>query len=226
MSKPRFTWSYSAMSDFNNCPLAYAHKRYYKDVVEEQKEHLIEGTRVHKALERELKGDPTLPEHADVIAKHRKYTDVMKASAEGGEIHAELELAITEDMTPTEWFGADAWGRGVVDAVIIKNGVAYIYDWKTGKVKDDDLQLKTFCAFLSLFRPDIEHFVAKFIWLKFDKITGFHQPMPKTNTSRIWSDLILKVQRMKQAWDSEVWQAKPSGLCPWCPYHPKCKYRR
>jgi hypothetical protein len=221
---PRFTWSYSAINDYANCPLQYAHKRYYKDTPQEEAEHLIWGTRVHKVLEETLLGVAQADEeNAKIAALYAPYTGAILAK--DGEVLTEMQMAITEQMQPTEWFAPDAWGRGIIDAVVIKDGTAYIFDWKTGKVKNDDFQLRLFCAFLSIFRPDVERFIAKFIWLKFSKVTGFSQPITRDAMPKIWSDTLMMVRRMKKSWEEEEFIAKPSGLCPWCSYK-SCLFKK
>lgn len=225
---PRFTWSYSSITDFFNCPLMFAHKRFYKDVIEDNTvEHLVHGTRIHKGQELALLGEDNPDE--DIVKPYRKYVDAIltKATEPGAILLVEHQMCITEAMQPTGWFDSDAWGRGVIDACVIVGDTAYIFDWKTGKVKQDDFQLKLFCAFLSIYYPQVTRFIVKFIWLKFDKITPeAHLVITKDDIPRIWSDTLAKVHRMKQAWDSGVWQAKPSGLCPWCGYNDRCEYKR
>ena len=87
----------------------------------------------------------------------------------------------------------------------------------TGKIKDDQLQLKVFCAFLALHHPDVQEFDAKFIWLKHGKITGLDEPLTRADIAFVWQDVLNKVARVKQSWDDQVFQAMPGGLCRgWC----------
>lgn len=221
---PKFTWSYSALSDFENCPLSYAHKRYYKTYPVVETEAMRHGTRVHKALELYGLGEEQPETELDLIKNYTKYIDVMKSK--GGKFYAECQVALTDKLKLTQWFAPDAWARGVFD-VALKNGrKLMVYDWKTGKPKEDLLQLQIFCAFAALAFPSVHEFDAKFIWLKNGTITGLPKTLRREDIKEIWSKLLPRVQRMKDAWDTEVWQAKPSGLCGWCAHGDNCKYRR
>ena len=103
-------------------------------------------------------------------------------------------------------------GRGVIDVAVIKDGVAKIYDWKTGKVKIDETQLKIFCLFLALVQKDIQQFEARFIWLKDDSVSA---PiiLNRSEIFPILKDVLARVERMEQAWNAEIFQARTSGLC-------------
>lgn len=220
---PKFTWSYTSLTDFENCPLGYAHKKYYKDVPFVETEALRDGNRKHTALELYTKGIAQPATEIEVVKPYLKYVDAFKA--QGGVLQAEREITLTEQMKPTGWFDKDAWFRIKLDITLLRGQRANIYDWKTGKQKEDMTQLQLCCASLAIVEPEIEEFTAKNIWLKNDVVdTGVK--LQRSELKKVWMDTLARVHRMRQAWDSEVWQPKPSGLCPYCAYAPKCKYRR
>ena len=208
---PKFSWSYSAMNDFETCPLKYAGSRYYKTVKFEETKEILWGNRKHKANENALKGVlvPASPSAEDV---DWKYVNALKAASEGGELLVEQQYALNRNLAQVGWFAQDAWGRGVIDVAVIKDGVAKIFDWKSGRVKLDELQLKIFCMFLALVRRDIERFEARFIWLKDDSVSA---PiiLNRSEIFPILKDVLARVERMEQAWNAEIFQARTSGLC-------------
>ena len=220
---PKFTWSYTALTDFENCPLGYAHKKYYKDVPFIETDALRDGNRKHTALEMYTKGIAQPAAEIGVVKPYLKYVDAFKA--QGGVLQAERAVTLTEQMKPTGWFDKDAWFRIKLDITLLRDTRANIYDWKTGKQKEDMTQLQLCCASLAIVEPEVEDFTAKNIWLKNDVVdTGVK--LHRSELKKVWMDTLARVHRMRQAWDSEVWQPKPSGLCPYCAYAPKCKYRR
>jgi len=223
---PKFTWSYTALTSFENCPLSYAHQKYYKDVPFIETEALKDGNRKHTALELYAKGIAQPASELALVAPHTKYVDAFKAA--GGTLQAEREITLTESMKPTGWFSKDAWFRIKLDITLLRGNRANIYDWKTGKQKDDVTQLQLCCATLAIVEPEIEEFTAKNIWLKNEpmKQVDGGVKLHRSELKKVWMDTLARVHRMRQAWDSEVWQPKPSGLCPYCAYAPKCKYRR
>lgn len=220
-----FTWSYTALTAFENCPAAYAAERFFCTSTFVETEAIKWGNRVHKVAEDILNGK-TVKETADVINLLLPFTATMlKAQQAGAELLVEQEIALNENMQPVAWFAKDAWFRGKLDATIVKDGKASIFDWKTGKVKDDPDQLRIFAAALSILRPEIETFAPKFIFLKDKKVLGCAE-ITKSEIPGIWEGVLGRVERMKQAWVSSNFPARASGLCPWCSIYNECKYAR
>jgi hypothetical protein len=46
-----YTWSYSALKEYTNCPKQYQEIKVLKRVSKKQTEQMLYGTEVHKALE-------------------------------------------------------------------------------------------------------------------------------------------------------------------------------
>lgn len=219
-NKP-FTWSYSALNDYQNCPSRYAHARFYCDTPFVESEAIIWGNRVHSAAELTLKGK----DHKDpeAFTPVEPYVTAMQSS--GHAVEAELTLTLTDAMLSTTWFAEDAWLRAKIDVVVTTDTTVNIYDWKTGKtIRDSPDQLNLNAAMLSVVRPEIELFNGKYIWTAHQQITGI-KPIPKKEIKNIWSENFRVVERMQAAWDQENFPARPSGLCPWCPVK-DCAKRR
>ncbi|NDH81588.1 MAG: DUF1178 family protein [Actinobacteria bacterium] len=56
-----YTWSYSSISLFEQCPRKYYRLRIVKDIVEPVQEHLLYGSAVHKAAEEFIRDGVDLP---------------------------------------------------------------------------------------------------------------------------------------------------------------------
>lgn len=125
---PKFTWSYTALTQFENCPLSYAHSKYYKDVPFVETEALRDGNRKHTALEYYAKGIAQPASEIEVVKPHLKYVDAFKAT--GGVLQAERSITLTEQMKPTGWFDKDAWFRIKLDITLLRGNRVNIYDWK------------------------------------------------------------------------------------------------
>ena len=217
MSKPLnakgrpFSWSYTALADYEGCPKRYAASRFYCTMQFKETEAIIWGNRVHKAGELALLGVP----HNDPAAFEpvKPFVSAMLASPHKEE--AEVEVTLTDALTPTKWFAKDAWLRIKLDVVMTLNNAANLYDYKTGKVKDDTDQLRLCAAALSTVRPHLEQFTCKYIWTKFKVTTGMDL-ITKAEVPAIWQDFLPRVKRMEDAWRTETFPARPSPLCPWC----------
>jgi len=221
-----FSWSYTALNDFDGsggCPKRYAANRFYCTISWVDTEAIIYGNRVHKAAELFLKGIP----HPDIEALKpvEKYATAMLRS--GHKVEAELEIALTRQLKAVSWFSKDAWFRAKLDVVVtkVKENAAQLYDFKTGgKIKDDEDQLRVCAAALSVVRPYLQEFGGKYIWTKHQQTTGI-KPITKADIPKVWQEFLPRVQRMEDAWASEHFPARPSGLCPWCQVN-DCASRR
>jgi hypothetical protein len=118
-------------------------------------------------------------------------------------------------LTPTTWFGQDAWCRGIIDLGVDSGPKALLLDWKTGKVKHDSSQLKLFAALFMAAKPYVETVSTGFVWLAHDKMT--RETITRPDLPAIWEDFIMRSQRLEMAYKNDRWPPKPSGLCNgWC----------
>ena len=163
----RFSWSFSAINDFDTCPYQYAAKRFFETVKFEDTVATIWGTRVHDAMEHRLKHGTPLPEGME---QWEKYARVMESRQ--GMMYPEDAITYNLNGELVSWFAKDAWARMKIDVLIIDGDTAYIYDWKTGKQKDNLLQLQLGMWFVAHKYPEVENFITRFVWLKTDKVTG------------------------------------------------------
>jgi hypothetical protein len=197
------------MNEFNTCPAQYAAKRYFKTVKDPGNKWTKEGSEIHSALEHRLKGRAL----AKKYQPYEKYCVAMENAK--GLVEAEQEIAFDRDLNITSWFAKNTWGRSKLDVTIDYGNKVAIYDWKSGKVKDDPLQLQIFAAVASLVYPNAEEFICKNIWLKYDEITGdtYH----RDQVPQIMEGIMRDVGRMEKAWETETFVCRTSGLCRgWC----------
>lgn len=208
LTKP---WSYSALTAFETCPRRFQLTRVTKQVVEKQTEATIWGNKVHKALELFAKGKEPLPPE---LKEYERYVNKI-LSYEGKRV-VEERVALTKDFRQTKWMAKDVWVRGIIDIGVVGSDTAYLLDWKTGKHRPDNDQLKLFAALAFAMYPWINKVVTGFIWLKvskFDKEMFTREQLPD-----IWNEFLPRLSRVAVAYDEDKWLPKPSGLCKnWCP---------
>lgn len=232
MSDPRpknangkpFSWSYSAINDFDTCPYQYAAKRYFETIKFEHTEATLWGDRVHKAKEARLLHGTPLPK--EFPKDWEQFCAVIESQKDKGmELLVEEEIAFDLNGDPVSWFSREAWARGKIDVILIdwKTGTAYIYDWKTGKVRESQLQLQLSMWFVAQRFPKIENFKTKFIWLNNMTVSG--EDFTRTEHLQGIDDMLHdKLKRMSTAWRNQVFQPKESGLCRgWCPVE-ECRF--
>ena len=109
---PDYTWSYSSLSLFQQCPKKYYHLRVVKDHKEPETEALTYGKKLHEAAEFYIgKGTPLPPQFAFIKGS----LDILKTLCEGGEFLCEYRMGLTRDLEPCDFFSKDVWWRGVAD---------------------------------------------------------------------------------------------------------------
>lgn len=204
-------WSYTALDDFVNCPRAYFEKRVAKSVVEVESEQMRWGTIVHKHFElRQLDATP-LPLELLVHEPFMQKLDMLSGIAE-----TEQKIALNRRGLPCAFFDKTVWFRGVVDYRKRHGTHAIIVDYKTGKPHQKFGQLKLFALHTMAQHPDIDTVAVKFYWTQTQSITG--AVYTRSMLSSLWQEFVPNLKQYAEAFRTDTWQPRPSGLCyGWCP---------
>ena len=211
-SKPKsFAWSYSKLKNFESCPKRHWHLDVAKDVKDEESEHILYGNAVHKALADAISGKADLPKPFSHL---QGWVDKVRNG--DARVLVEQQLAITKDLGPTEWFGKDAWYRGIADVIKIFGSVAAVLDWKTGKIQEDGVQLALMAQCVFAHHPEIQKIRTEFIWLKEDATT--RADFVRSDMVGVWAGLLPRVTTLENANIGANFPPKPGSLCrKWCP---------
>ncbi len=215
-----FSWSYTALTQFETCPWQYYQCRVAKNVPFQETEATRWGNRVHKAMEQRLvKGEP-LPEG---MRHWEPY--VVKIEKTPGDLLVEQKIALTRNLTETAWFANDVWVRAVFDVAILNGDKGVIIDWKTGNRRFSQDQLRLFAG-VAMARYDLENIHTGYIWLK-DKQTDVRQ-YSRRDWPAIWSEFRMRTKKIEDAIENDDFPCKTSGLCHgWCPVGPElCEHWR
>lgn len=202
-------WTASSIDAFTSCPHKYYRLRVLKDVKDlPMSEESLYGQRVHKMFENAVNwGDP-LPKD------YKSYEPLVeKIKAMPGEKLPEFRFSISEDFQPCAW--KDAWSRGAADLVVKRGKQAIIIDYKTGKRKPSE-QLALYAGFAFAYWPELEEVHTAYVWLKDRKID--RKTYLASEKHKIWENWVPLVHRLYTAYEKDLWQKRPSGLCrAWCP---------
>lgn len=219
MRPMKLSHSYSSLKLYENCPLRYYRQRIVKDVTDTGGEASIYGERIHKYLEQRLAEDAELPQD---IGHYETLCKTFEDMAEGGELHVEKELVLTDELNPTGWWEPDAWLRSKLDILIIKGDTAYVADWKTGKRNPDTLQMQMFAAQVFKHYPQVQHVKTMLVWLKTMQVDSHN--FVRLHMNDIWAKIMQRIRRIHDSAETGVWPARPSGLCRFCPARHDCDY--
>ena len=209
-----FSWSYTRLRDYENCPRQYRWKHVARNKEPESEEQLW-GERVHEALDQRASGRP-LPAGMESLEKLGRTID--RAKQLGVEVVHEKEkgqIAFTRELHLTEWFAKNVYGRVIIDLALIGPTHAVIVDYKTGKKRDDDLQLKIFAGVGFIKYPDVQTIETRYVWTNGSPSTI--KSYSRADAPWIWNDILPRVDRMETGIARGQWQPRPSGLCGWCP---------
>ena len=207
MSKP-FAWSFSALDSWEQCPRKHYETRIAKSWPDPPNEAANWGKIVHKAFEDRLERKAPLPE---ALALSYMEPVMQRLEQTPGVLRAEYKLAINDKFQPTEFFAKDAWCRAVGDVIIQNGDTAFAMDWKIGKFKDGDMQLRLQSAVMFCHYPHLQTIGITYAWLKDKKTTD--RPFTRDQVPVIWQEFLPRAKRMEQQIADKRFDPKPSGLC-------------
>ena len=208
-------WSYSSIKTFDQCPKKYYHIKVAKDVKDEGNEASRYGNDAHAAAEEYIKNGTPIP---DAYAIMRPAVETLAKFP--GTKHTELKLGVrktADGFEPCDFFAKDVWYRGIVDLLIVDGCEAHMIDSKTGKnAKYADMkQLDLRAAAVFVHFPDV---------LKVKSGLAFVVPNEfikkrhvRSQLNEYFSVFDDQLYMLEQAEEHDIWNAKSSGLCPWCP---------
>lgn len=212
MSKQKrpFAWSYSALNAFETCPRQFHEMRILKRWPDPPGEAQQFGKLCHSYLENRIEKGIELPvflQHLEPIVQSLENTK--------GEVQAEYKYALNTKLEPVEFFAKDAWVRAVGDVIKVHEDRALALDWKAGKYREGDDQLRIQSAVMFATYPHIQKIGVVYAWIK-DKRTTVRQ-FERKDVPMIWQGFLPRVQRMAHAYENNDYPPKPSGLCrQWC----------
>lgn len=178
---------------------------------DEESEHILYGNAVHKALADAIAGKNELPKPFTHL---QPWVD--KVTGGNAQILVEQQLAIRNDYSPTEWFGRDAWYRGIADVIKMVGPVAVVLDWKTGKIQEDGVQLALMAQCVFAHHPQVQKIRTEFVWLKEDATT--RADFTRDDMVKVWAGLLPRVTTLENANKAMNYPPKPGNLCKrWCP---------
>lgn len=204
-------WSHSALDDFKNCPRAFFEKKVAKSVVETKGEATMWGEQVHKHFEEFLEDGVALP---TILEMHEPF--LQRLLDLPGQLYVEQKIALDRSVQPCEFFGEGVWYRGVIDAKKVHGDSALIVDHKSGKHHSKFGQLKLFALHTFAAHPEVNNVRCEYYWTQLKSKNG--ESYSRDDIPRLWKEFIPDLKQYVEAFKTDTWQPRPSGLCNgWCP---------
>ena len=211
----KYTWSYSSISLFQQCPRKYYRLRVVKDIVEPPQQHLIYGTEVHQAAEDYVCNDKSLdPRYAFL----KPTLDALKGLP--GMKLCEYEMGLTKDFEPCGFKDEHVWFRGIADLLIIDEDRAHLIDYKTSKSSQyaDRKQLELLALLVFKHFPHVKSIKAGLVFVVAEDLV---KAAYETDIQdKAWAKWLPEIQRLEKAMETDVWNAVPNFTCrKFCPVH-------
>lgn len=203
------TWSYSKINAFETCPKQFYHTKVAQDYKENFAADALKlGNQFHKAAEEYLR---------DGIPMPRQFRHIVPAldalDKKEGNWFYEYKMALTENLEPCGYFDEEVWWRGAGDVIIVLDDTAYVVDYKTSKsaqyADTDQLELMAMGVFIHF--PEVQHVKAALMFVIANDLVK--DSYSRDDEPFLWEKWHAKHKRMMKAYEKNVWNPNPSGLC-------------
>ena len=214
-----FTWSFSALKEYVNCPKQYQELKILKRYEKQPTEQMLYGTVVHKACE------DYVAEGKPLEKNYQRFKPVLDSLvAIPGTKYPEHEMALTADKQPCGFRDNDRWVRGIVDLLIVDGDYAFIVDYKTGSNRyPDPKQLKLMALMTFAHFPEVNKIKAGLLFVMHESFMD--EEYTRDQIPKLWKYFESDLERLNYSYENDVWQANPTPLCGWCPVK-SCEFHK
>ena len=222
-------FTFSSLDTFRNCPSQYHHKYVLKDVTEVQSPQAAYGDDVHQLFQAYIEAGGETPLRPDLKPHQAKLDQLL---AKDGIFWCEEKVAFDKRLQPCRYDDPDRLWRGKADFRLVDRAEqsATLVDYKTGKKHDKWAQLAIYALHTFALFPKVNLINAQFYWTK--DCTTTKKVWGRDDIEGLWLMFAGDLAQYKQAFKTDTWQERPSGLCRgWCPvttcqhWQPKREFR-
>jgi len=212
-----FSWSYSRLKNFETCPRRYLEVDLQKKWGKEQSDALDWGDTFHAAMAARLsKKKVPLPVTVQRYEDQAKRIERTRM-ADGVPIMTELKLSFDNQFRATNYFDKATWFRGVADVLVVNDDLAAVFDWKTGKRKDDFTQLALMAQCVFANYPQVQGLQAEFVWIG-EPVQRYEQVFTRHGMAPIWNEIFPRLKELMLAHQTNHYPERPNRFCAeWCP---------
>ena len=214
-----FTWSFSSLKEYINCPKKYQEVRILKNYKFIDTPQTIYGKEVHEALELYVRDGKPLAKN---YLRFKKMVDTLIAIP--GVKYPEYKMALTKKMEQCDFDDDNRWVRGIADLVIVDGDQAYIIDYKTGSNKyPDTKQLKLMAVMAFVCFPKVNKIKAGLLFCM--KNSFVQESYTREDIHKSWKSFQTPLDRLTNSYTFNTWTPNPTPLCGWCPVE-TCSHHR
>ena len=213
-----YTWSFSSLKDFINCPKQYQEIKVLKRFHKFPTEQMRYGTEVHKACE------DYVGEGVPLAENYKRFQPVLDSLvAIPGTKYPEYRMALDKDRQVSA-YGKGYWVRGIVDLLIVDGDHAFLVDYKTGSNRyPDPKQLKLMALMTFAHFPEVNKVKAGLLFVMHESFMD--EEYTRDQIPKLWSYFENDLERLSLSYENDTWQANPTPLCGWCPVR-TCEFHK
>jgi len=214
-----FTWSFSALKEYVNCPRQYQELKVLKRYEKKATEQMLYGTVVHKACE------DYVAEGKPLEKNYQRFKPVLDSLvAIPGTKYPEHEMALTRDKEPCGFKDENRWVRGIVDLLIVDGDHAFIIDYKTGSNRyPDPKQLKLMALMTFAHFPKVKVIKAGLLFVMHESF--IEEQYTRDQIPKLWNYFSTDLERLNISYENDIWNPNPTPLCGWCPVR-SCEFHK
>jgi hypothetical protein len=213
-----FTWSFSSLKDYTNCPRQYQEVKVLKNYTKSMTPQMLYGNAVHKAMEDYVAEGKPLAKNYE---RFKSVLDVFVAM--DGTKYPEYKMGLDKDGNASA-YGKGYWARGIVDLLIVDGENAFIVDYKTGSNKHPEpKQLKLMALMTFAHFPEVQKIKAGLLFVMHDSFLS--EEYTRDSIPELWKQFKPDLERLSISYENDVWQTNPTPLCGWCPVK-SCEFHK
>jgi PD-(D/E)XK nuclease superfamily len=207
---------HTLINDWENCN----HKGYRSHIKKDlprgaPSEAMLWGRRVHNAVENRLLREIPLAEDMKML-EGLCATIEAHGRADQTNFLVEQQLGVTKEGYPCGFFDKACWFRGVVDIGILKNNIARMFDWKTGKKREEPAELERHALLLKAHYPDLIDIKGNYLWLQEPPNHRLGWEHPLNDHQKTWQHLVSTANTMQNYLALNEFRKMPNSLCDYC----------
>lgn len=220
----------TSLSTFRTCPKQFEAKYITKTLRYVETPEQAEGNRVHSVLEKALRDGDEIPPEYEHLA-------ILVPAVYGLANKIKASIAVeTQDLMCIGWDGRQCSWRdwdnkylyAKADAALLSRFYAIVLDWKTGKVRPDELQCLMMGLILLLSMPELKAVESALCFTAHNQL--IRMPLFKRTDLDTVAKLISYFDEYNEFQLRAEYTPKPSGLCrSWCevdcPHNHRNEYR-
>jgi len=206
--------SHTFLSSWDNCQFKAYRMYIAKDLPRQaQTKQMRYGNEVHSAFESRLKGEGERRGEWRWPEGMKKFETIAAPLVRIG-AKAEHAIGIKENGDAVGFWDDRVYLRGKVDSVAIDGVVAAVFDWKTGKRREDKAELETHAVLIKAHYPQVKRVIASYVWLQDMEVGKAHDV---SHTEAKLAEIRSVANTVRNCMAVGFFPKRQNGLCGWCP---------